>query len=221
MGEGGEYGTAQPEHVLEGYTIGTEEGIKSGTMPNRGAVTHTITTQGGSYTIPAGYHNGSGKVTANFANLVASNIKKGVNIGGVVGTFVGGWSYYSVDVPVDLEYPPSTSTTANINVPRGPITSISQIKMLIIEFEEVVVRVSGIPRGGGYRQKAVYVAEDQYPYSGVTVGYAQNGGGFELKSITMSGSNIVLGFDVYTGSAATLSVGDPTLDSYVQIYYQP
>ena len=55
-------------------------------MPNRGAVTNTITTQGGSYTIPAGYHNGSGKVTASFSNLVASNIKQGVNIGGVTGS---------------------------------------------------------------------------------------------------------------------------------------
>ena len=91
LGEGGgEYGTALPEHVLEGYTIGTEEGIKSGTMPNRGAVTHTITTQGGSYTIPSGYHNGSGKVTASFANLVAENIKKGINVGGVVGTLKPG-----------------------------------------------------------------------------------------------------------------------------------
>ncbi len=56
-------------------------------MPNRGTVSNTITTQGGSYTIPAGYHSGSGKVTANFANLVAGgNIKKGgINVGGVLG----------------------------------------------------------------------------------------------------------------------------------------
>ena len=33
-------------------------------MANRGAVSATIN-PGGSYTIPAGYHNGSGKVTAN------------------------------------------------------------------------------------------------------------------------------------------------------------
>ena len=32
-------------------------------MPNRGAVTQTLNA-GGSYTIPAGYHNGSGKITA-------------------------------------------------------------------------------------------------------------------------------------------------------------
>ena len=116
LGEGGEYGNVTPDDVIKGVTFGTEEGLKTGTleltgnatasqvltgrtfyttnpkskqtgtMPNRGAVTNTITTQGGSYTIPAGYHNGSGKVTANFANLVPENIKQGVNIGGVVGT---------------------------------------------------------------------------------------------------------------------------------------
>lgn len=36
----------------------------SGTMANRGAVSHSMNA-GESYTIPAGYHNGSGRVTAN------------------------------------------------------------------------------------------------------------------------------------------------------------
>lgn len=67
--------------VLTGTTIAG----KAGTMPNRGTVASTITTQGGQYTIPAGYHSGSGKVTASFANLVAGNIKEGVNIGSIIG----------------------------------------------------------------------------------------------------------------------------------------
>jgi len=89
QGEGGEYGTATASDVLQGKTIGTEDGLVDGTMPNRGTVTNTITTQGGEYTIPSGYHNGSGKVTASFANLTAGNIKSGVNIGGIVGTYLG------------------------------------------------------------------------------------------------------------------------------------
>lgn len=72
--------------VLSGKT-GYKDGAKiTGSMTNRGAVTNTITTQGGSYTIPSGYHSGSGKVTASFSNLSAGNVKKGVNVGGVVGT---------------------------------------------------------------------------------------------------------------------------------------
>ena len=53
----------------------------TGTMPNKGAVTASLNC-GGSYTIPAGYHNGSGKVTANSlasqtsANATAGDILK-------------------------------------------------------------------------------------------------------------------------------------------------
>lgn len=36
---------------------------RTGTMPNNGAVAPAALAAGGSYTIPAGYHNGSGKVT--------------------------------------------------------------------------------------------------------------------------------------------------------------
>ena len=86
-------GNAVAADLLAGKTATTDNGPIVGTMPNRGAVTNTITTQGGSYTIPAGYHNGSGKVTANFANLIASNIRAGVNIGGVVGNLVPKVSY--------------------------------------------------------------------------------------------------------------------------------
>ena len=79
-------GNASTSQVLSGRTFyGSNYTKQTGTMPNRGAVTNTITTQGGTYTIPSGYHSGSGKVTASFSNLTAGNIKKGVNIGGVVG----------------------------------------------------------------------------------------------------------------------------------------
>lgn len=75
--------------VLNGQTF-YQGGVKrTGNMPNRGAVTNTIATQNGSYTIPAGYHNGSGKVTATFSNLTAGNVRSGVNIGGVIGNYVG------------------------------------------------------------------------------------------------------------------------------------
>lgn len=155
QGEGGEYGTATPAEVMQGYTIGTEEGVLpgtlaltgnaaagdviagqtfyntnpkskvtgtlaltgdaaaaqvlsgrtfyttnpksrlTGTMANRGAVTNTITTQGGQYTIPQGYHSGSGVVTASFANLIPGNVRQGVNIGGVVGNFFRGKKFAS------------------------------------------------------------------------------------------------------------------------------
>lgn len=50
--------------VLAGKTIVTGSGEVEGTMTNRGAVSKTLdaTTGNQSYTVPAGYHNGSGKV---------------------------------------------------------------------------------------------------------------------------------------------------------------
>ena len=59
--------TASKAEVLSGYTALTKDSDDepvSGTMANHGAVSQTLNC-GGSYTIPAGYHNGSGKVTAN------------------------------------------------------------------------------------------------------------------------------------------------------------
>lgn len=81
-------GNAAESQVLNGQTFYSNDAEvkRTGTMPNRGSVgTQTITTQNGQYTIPAGYHNGAGKVQATFANLTAANVKDGVNIGGVVG----------------------------------------------------------------------------------------------------------------------------------------
>lgn len=49
--------------VLTGKTIVTANGtVTAGTMQNRGAVNQTLTATTKSYTIPSGYHNGSGKV---------------------------------------------------------------------------------------------------------------------------------------------------------------
>lgn len=57
-------GNAGTGDVLEGKTFSNADGIdKTGTMTNRGAVSQSLNTSTTSYTIPAGYHNGSGKVS--------------------------------------------------------------------------------------------------------------------------------------------------------------
>lgn len=64
----------------------------TGTMPNNGGVTGTISTAAGQYTIPAGYHDGSGKVgilSTELAKIIAGNIKAGIQILGVTGTYAG------------------------------------------------------------------------------------------------------------------------------------
>ena len=56
--------TAADGDVLSGKTYWKDGAKRTGTMTNQGAKTSALNC-GGSYTIPAGYHNGSGKVTAN------------------------------------------------------------------------------------------------------------------------------------------------------------
>lgn len=72
--------------VLNDTTIAGQ----SGTMPNNGpasAETVNLTTEGSEYTIAAGYHSGLRKIKAVISGLVASVIKAGVTVGGIVGTF--------------------------------------------------------------------------------------------------------------------------------------
>jgi len=64
----------------------------TGTMPNRGAVTGTISIADGTYTIAQGYHDGSGTVSLDSteqAKIIAENIKEGVEILGVTGSYTG------------------------------------------------------------------------------------------------------------------------------------
>ncbi|MBP1924582.1 hypothetical protein J2Z76_000435 [Sedimentibacter acidaminivorans] len=78
-------GDAVASQVLSGKKAYVDGALITGTMPNNGAQSDTITKQGGTKAIPAGYTTG-GTVTASFANLSSENIKSGVNVGGVVGT---------------------------------------------------------------------------------------------------------------------------------------
>ena len=70
-GGGGEYGTAIESQVLAPYTIGTETGLKTGTMVNRGAPTLSMTSAAG-VAIPAGYYSGGiAKLSVVAGDLVA------------------------------------------------------------------------------------------------------------------------------------------------------
>ena len=83
--------TAAVAEILEGKTAYARGAKLTGTMPNKGAVSGTITDKT-AYTIPMGFHDGSGTVSIDAtesAKIVAGNIKSGVTILGVEGTFSG------------------------------------------------------------------------------------------------------------------------------------
>lgn len=84
--------TAAAAEILSGKTAYVRGSKVTGTMANNGGVTGTISTKAGTYTIPQGFHDGSGKVsiaTTEQAKLIPANIREGITILGVEGAMSG------------------------------------------------------------------------------------------------------------------------------------
>lgn len=109
-------------------------GVKlTGTMPNRGAVTGTITTKEQQYTVPQGYHDGSGKVSISSteqAKLIATNIRQGVTILGVEGSMSG-----TEDVNAQSKAVTPT-TSAQTILPDTGYNYLSQVTVNAIPYVE-------------------------------------------------------------------------------------
>lgn len=81
--------TATAAEILSGKTAYARGTKLTGSMKNNGAISGTISTKAGTYTVPQGYHDGSGKVAISSteqAKLIPANIRDGVTILGVEGT---------------------------------------------------------------------------------------------------------------------------------------
>lgn len=83
---------ATASQILSGATAYVNGSKVTGTMTNNGAVSGTISTKAQQYSVPAGYHDGSGKVqiaSAEQDKIIAGNIKSGVTVLGVTGSYSG------------------------------------------------------------------------------------------------------------------------------------
>ena len=111
-------GTAVASDVLSGKTFSNSSGVGlTGTMVNRGAINQTLNA-GGSYTIPAGYHNGSGKVTVNsLASQTSANAGAGQILNGYTAWVNGNKITGSMPNRGALNWSPSSSTS--YTVPAG------------------------------------------------------------------------------------------------------
>ena len=127
------------DKLLTGYSANDSNGEKvNGTMPNNGAKTASLNC-GGSYTIPKGYHNGSGKVTANSlssqtsANATAKDIIKGktawVNGSKITGTATI-QSLGGLQLKKELNIYVASNPTGSFN--SFSVTSTSTIKYAIV-----------------------------------------------------------------------------------------
>lgn len=126
--------TATVAEVLATKTFAKNGSVLTGTMPNRGAVSGTISDKATPYTIPQGYHDGSGTVglDSSSANaLVANNIREGVEILGVTGTMSGSEGMKPQSKTV------TPSSTAQTILPDSPTYNcLSQVTVNAIPYTE-------------------------------------------------------------------------------------
>lgn len=126
--------TATVAEVLATKTFAKNGSVLTGTMPNRGAVSGTISDKSTPYTIPQGYHDGSGTVSIDSSSataLVANNIREGVEILGITGTMSGSEGMKPQSKTV------TPSSTAQTILPDSPTYNcLSQVTVNAIPYTE-------------------------------------------------------------------------------------
>lgn len=125
--------TIQVAEMLTGKTAYARGAKLTGTMPNNGAVSLTISNKDDTISIAQGYHDGSGTVKlldTEKAKLIASNIKSGITILGVTGTLEPS---SSVKVHAKTVTP---STSAQTVLPDSGYDYLSQVTVSAIPYVE-------------------------------------------------------------------------------------
>ena len=135
--------TAVASEILSSKTAYKNGSKLTGTMPNRGAVTGTISTKTQEYTIQQGYHDGSGKVSISSteqAKLIATNIRSGITILGVEGSMSGSEDVAATSASVTPYTTAQTITPADL----GNYNSITQINVAAIAYTETDNNAGGV-----------------------------------------------------------------------------
>ena len=124
--------TAVAAEILLDKTAYKNGSKLTGTMPNNGAVSGTISTVAGEYTVPQGYHDGSGKVSIDSieqSKIIAGNIKSGVEILGVTGSYTG--------ASITAQSKTTTPTTSQqVITPDSGYDYLSQVTVSAIPYTE-------------------------------------------------------------------------------------
>lgn len=127
--------TATAAEILDTKTAYKNGSKLTGTMPNRGSQTGSISTKTGTVSIQQGYHDGGGSIgidSGEQAKLIATNIREGVTILGVEGSMSGSEDVAATSASVTPYTTAQTITPSDL----GNYNSITQINVAAIAYSE-------------------------------------------------------------------------------------
>jgi hypothetical protein len=133
--------TATDEEILADKVAYVRGNKIAGKMKNNGAVSGTISSKTGKYTVPQGYHDGSGTVgidAAEQAKLIGANIREGVTILGVAGAMSPNEGEKAQEKTV------TPSTAVQTIVPDTGYTCLSSVTVNAIPYKETENSAGGI-----------------------------------------------------------------------------
>lgn len=133
--------TAAVAEILAGKTAYARGAKLAGTMPNNGAVAGEIATKDGEYTVPLGFHDGSGKVgiaSSEKAKLIPGNIKQGVSVLGVEGTLEP-----SSDIKPQTNKDVTPTFSPQVITPDSGYDYLAQVTVSAIPITETVNAAGG------------------------------------------------------------------------------
>lgn len=132
--------TVSAAEILDGKTAHARGVLLTGTMPNKGMYEGTISTKEEKAVIPMGFHDGSGSVEIDAdeqAKIIPTNIKAGISVLGVVGTYGG------EDAKV-TSASATPKTEAQTVLPPAGYDYLSQVTVNAIPYTETPNSAGGI-----------------------------------------------------------------------------
>lgn len=140
----------------------------TGTMTNNGNITQTLKEGTLSYTIPQGYHAGNGTVAiddSELSNIIAENIKNGVRIFGIDGTYEGENSNVTV---LSATTTGASSTTLTFSGLSGEPTMYS-----IIPTSSITASSTNFTLGAVYDGSTTNFTTYSYSYTSRKINYVE------------------------------------------------